>query len=681
MPKKFPARIAIALFATMFLTSTAWAQDRVLKVVFVRTAETNGSRASTATALEFKKQIDRANLVYAGSGVQFAFNPTTDFPAVVNDSLLHHDWMLQIGESLDSPKDKEPKVNGTIHTYAKNNYARTNFPGKLVVFSGVGDHLQFNNSLNKWERIDRTFAYSNGVDLFVQWFNSDVGDINLFSHEVGHYLHLWHTHGALPKNSTEFTDLITKGLTQWGYTTSNIQDLFNGDREFITDTPADPGPEFWAAMTGDACSAKNSVSFNYNVGTFNFSLTIAPDRRNIMSYFKGCTFPELPHLTSQQATRAKNAVEFGNRIGLRLQNPGISIPRYSPDIDVVSWGANRLDVFSSAVDLHTVHKAYSAANGWYPAMSYGFERWESLGGLIVGKPTAVSWAENRLDIFVRGLDNQIYHKAWDNGWYPDILGWESIGGTFAGDPVAVSWEKNRLDIFVRSFDGRIYHKWWTPQTGWGPSQQNWEDLGGRAGSDPVVVSWGKNRLDILMRGQDGALYHKAWDQNRWWPSVDGWNSLGGNIVGKPAVTAWSANRLDIFVMGADKRVYHKAWTGQNWYPSETGFSSLGGSVTSAPSAVSWASGRLDVVVRGSDSRLYHKAYQEGTGWYPSLEGWSSLGGYLLENSNPTIVSWGKERLDIFIRNSNFAIQHKAYDGVRGWYPSLDGWEDIGKYIE
>lgn len=682
MQKKFSARIMHVLLAIIFLSSSAYAQDRILSVVFVRTAETNGSRASTATAQEFKKQIDRANQVYAGSGIQFAFDPNTGFPAVVNDTLLHHDWMLKPGESYASPKDKEPKVDGTLYAYAKNNYVRANFPGKLVVFSGVGDHIQYNDTLHKWERIDRTFAYSNSVDLFVQWFNSDVGDINLFSHEVGHYLHLWHTHGALPKNQAEFTDLVTKGLTQWGYTTANILDLFNGDQETVTDTPSDPGPEFWQAMTGDACSATNSVGFNYHVGFTNFTINVAPDRRNIMSYFKGCTFPELPHLSAQQASRARNSVEYGNRIGLRLGNPGILVPRWSPDIDAVSWSSGRLDLFAAGVDLHSVHKAFSSAGGWYPAMQYGNERWESLGGLIVGKPTAVAWGENRLDVFVRGLDNQIYHKAWDGSrWYPDILGFESLGGTLAGDPVGVSWAKNRLDIFARGFDGKIYHKWWSPQTGWGPSQQNWENLDGRAGSDPVAVAWGENRLDLVMRGHDGALYHKAWDGSHWWPSIDSWSNLGGSIVGKPAMTAWSANRLDIFVVGTDKRVYHKAWSGQNWYPSVTGFTSLGGSVTSDASAVSWSSGRLDIVVRGADTQLYHKAYQEGSGWYPSLEGWSSLGGYLLEGSNPKLVSWGPGRLDIFIRNTNFAIQHKAYDNANGWYPSLAGYEDIGKYVE
>ena len=154
------------------------------------------------------------------------------------------------------------------------------------------------------------------------------------------------------------------------------------------------------------------------------------------------------------------------------------------------------------------------------------------------------------------------------------------------------------------------------------------------------------------------------------------------MIGQPAVTAWSAQRLDIVVRGTDNQVYHKAWTGKSWYPSIDGWSSLGGEISSNTAMVSWASGRLDILARGKDTQLYHKSYQEGSGWYPNLTGWTSLGGWLLEGSNPEVVSWQQGRLDIFIRNSNYAIQHKSYQDGSGWYPSLSGtWEDLGKYIE
>lgn len=663
----------------LWLGSNVLAATRELQVVLVRTAETNGSNASSATAENFAQQIERANQVWAGSGIHFNFDPVAGFPPIVNDTLLHHDFMLLPGQSLGQPKDQEPQVSGTLYAQAKNNYVRAHYWGKVVVFSGRGDMLQYNDTLKKWENVVRTFAYGNMPDLYVQWFNSDAS-INVFGHEVGHFLHLYHTHGWLPKNKADFTNLVTNAITSGSYTKDNVANMFDGDG--VSDTPPDPGPDLWKDVMGDPCGSANQMSIPVKVGAQAFNVVFNTDRRNIMSYFKECPFPDGHHISAQQGQRAREAIDYGNRLYLINQNPGSLIPQWSAELKAVSWAPGRLDVFATAADLRTMHKAYSSQGGWYPAMGYGAEQWENLGGKIVGKTGAVSWGANRLDLFVRGTNNAMYHKAWDGAqWLPGITGWESLGGTFAGSPVAVSWAKGRLDIFGRGFDGRLYHKWWTSQ-GWGPSVSGWEDLGGKLSTDPAVVAWGPNRLDLIARGYNGDVIHKAWDGAGWHPSVTDWESLGGSSVDQPSMVAWAPNRLDLVVRGSDNAVYHKAWTSQGWYPSVTGWNSLGGQVNGRPSIASWSSGRLDIVVQGTDTQLYHKAYQEGSGWYPNQMGWTNIGGWMLKGAAAEIVSWQKGRLDMFIRNSNGAIQHKAYqEGATGWYPGLTQWEDIGKYIE
>lgn len=35
-----------------------------------------------------------------------------------------------------------------------------------------------------------------------------------------------------------------------------------------------------------------------------------------------------------------------------------------------------------------------------------------------GMPAVVSWGSERLDIFSRGLDSAAYHKAWAQAWHP-----------------------------------------------------------------------------------------------------------------------------------------------------------------------------------------------------------------------------------------------------------------------
>ena len=126
--------------------------------------------------------------------------------------------------------------------------------------------------------------------------------------------------------------------------------------------------------------------------------------------------------------------------------------------------------------------------------------WESLGGILTSGPGVCSWASGRLDVFVRGTDNALWHKWYSNGW----SGWESLGGILTSDPVAVSWSSGRIDVFVRGTDNALWHKWFS--NGW----SGWESLGGVLTSDPDAVSWSANRIDVFARGTDNALWHKWW---------------------------------------------------------------------------------------------------------------------------------------------------------------------------
>jgi hypothetical protein len=55
--------------------------------------------------------------------------------------------------------------------------------------------------------------------------------------------------------------------------------------------------------------------------------------------------------------------------------------------------------------------------------------WEPLGGVFNSPPTVVSWGANRLDIFGLGLDNQMYHKDWNGQQWS--AGWQALGGIFS----------------------------------------------------------------------------------------------------------------------------------------------------------------------------------------------------------------------------------------------------------
>ena len=58
------------------------------------------------------------------------------------------------------------------------------------------------------------------------------------------------------------------------------------------------------------------------------------------------------------------------------------------------------------------------------------------------------------------------------------------------------------------------------------------------------------------------------------------------------------NRIDVFALGTDSAMWHRSFNGVSWGPWE----SLGGGLKSGPGAVSWGPDRIDVFVRGNDEQ-------------------------------------------------------------------------------
>ena len=87
---------------------------------------------------------------------------------------------------------------------------------------------------------------------------------------------------------------------------------------------------------------------------------------------------------------------------------------------------------------------------------------------LTGPPAACSWGPGRIDVFARGSGGEVLHKSWDgHDWSPFV----SLGMPVSMDPepeplastgaiAACSWGPNRLDVFTRAVDGNLYHAWW-----------------------------------------------------------------------------------------------------------------------------------------------------------------------------------------------------------------------------
>ncbi|SDE11535.1 hypothetical protein SAMN04487996_103382 [Dyadobacter soli] len=82
-----------------------------------------------------------------------------------------------------------------------------------------------------------------------------------------------------------------------------------------------------------------------------------------------------------------------------------------------------------------------------------------MGGNIKGDIAAVAIpGSNVTDLYVRGMDDTLWQKYWDNGWSD----WQQVdpGFKLASSPVAVSAGPSHRSIYARGTDGSVYHKSW-----------------------------------------------------------------------------------------------------------------------------------------------------------------------------------------------------------------------------
>ncbi len=107
-----------------------------------------------------------------------------------------------------------------------------------------------------------------------------------------------------------------------------------------------------------------------------------------------------------------------------------------PSTAAVSWGPDRIDLFTVGPDRELLHRAYR--DGEWSAV-------ESLGGKLASAPAATAWAVDQLEVFAIHDDGQLWNRFWDGiSWHE----WEPMGGELTGDPTASSWSADRIDVFA-----------------------------------------------------------------------------------------------------------------------------------------------------------------------------------------------------------------------------------------
>lgn len=176
---------------------------------------------------------------------------------------------------------------------------------------------------------------------------------------------------------------------------------------------------------------------------------------------------------------------------------------------------------------------------WWPTQV----EWAPLYGKFEGPPVAVL-ASGAIEVLAVGLNGHLYRREFSldtNRWYPsdkdswgnpDLFPWSDLGGDFQGVP-AISSKGGRIDIVVRGKDDQLWHKIFVDGQ-WFPSYNEWTAIGGKTNHSPAITARGYHSVDIVMVGVDGAKYRKSLIfPTGWSPSLAGWDLLARDLVEGP----------------------------------------------------------------------------------------------------------------------------------------------------
>lgn len=202
-------------------------------------------------------------------------------------------------------------------------------------------------------------------------------------------------------------------------------------------------------------------------------------------------------------------------------------------------------------------------------------------------------------------------------------------------------------------------------------------------SYPTAVSLGSPHVEVFaLTPQSQPLWKYRNTSTTWYPQSGILQSLGGNAApytqGIAAISRGEDN-VHLFRAGSlNNSLFYKSHSKENytWSPSDDTWESVGGILSTAPSAISRTPDRFDVFALGAAPRyqLFQITWNATTGWTD----WFGMSDGSWQILPPTVVSWGGDRLDVFLLNNGNALQHTYFNGGSSWYP-IGSFEDLGGF--
>jgi hypothetical protein len=312
-----------------------------IRVHVILCSNDDGTRVSGTDAMTpdfFTKVIEATNPIFYDAGIQFVFDPASDFEVRNPSTLLNQDFVIPPGTVLTTPYDQPPLTDQQINELKKptdeeRQRVAKEYRGKMVLMLCDGTMLVYDDSLAAWTTQPRSYAFSGEnvdyVALPTGKGGSPQGWANMMAHEMGHYFHQWHPFVAVSLTPVEANDnsltdqdkalllkeraaQIIKNYIAAGNPVADGAKAFDGDISQVSDTPPDTAETIFRYVNGDECGPTGSVEIKVNISGQEQHYVIEPDRGNVVGYFKHCL--NIPmHFSWDQIAGMRKAIAEENR--------------------------------------------------------------------------------------------------------------------------------------------------------------------------------------------------------------------------------------------------------------------------------------------------------------------------------------------------------------------------------